>query len=111
MITRRALIGAGTAAVGLAVLPNSPVSAGSSAPWSTLAGKLQEQLVLPTDSGYGVAKQLELGQFDSVNPRAVAYCVSSSDVSVALRFAQDNGLRPRSAAAATASPATRPHPA
>ncbi|MFF8021145.1 FAD-dependent oxidoreductase [Streptomyces sp. NPDC007896] len=92
MITRRALIGAGTAAVGLAVLPNSPVSAGSSAPWSTLAGKLQGQLVLPTDSGYGVAKQLELGQFDSVNPQAVAYCVSSSDVSVALRFAQDNAL-------------------
>ncbi|MFK0026127.1 FAD-dependent oxidoreductase [Streptomyces sp. NPDC090798] len=92
MITRRALIGAGTAAVGLAVLPNTPVSAGSSAPWSSLAGKLQGQLVLPTDSGYGVAKQLELGQFDSVNPQAVAYCVSSSDVSVALRFAQDNGL-------------------
>ncbi|MFD1273426.1 FAD-binding oxidoreductase [Streptomyces kaempferi] len=93
MITRRALIGAGSAAVGLAVLPTSPVLAGSgTAPWSTLAGKLQGRLVLPTDSAYAVAKQLELGQFDAVNPRAVAYCVSSADVSVALRFAQTYGL-------------------
>ncbi|MGW0800558.1 FAD-binding oxidoreductase [Streptomyces sp. NPDC002692] len=93
MITRRALIGAGSAAVGLAVLPTSPVLAGSgTTPWSTLAAKLQGRLVLPTDSAYAVAKQLELGQFDAVNPRAVAYCVSSADVSAALRFAQTYGL-------------------
>ncbi|MFJ9078374.1 FAD-binding oxidoreductase [Streptomyces sp. NPDC102278] len=95
VITRRALIGAGTAAVGLTVLPAANVTAAAEAgraPWNQLARNLQGRLVLPTDAAYGVAKQLELAQFDAANPKAVAYCVSSADVSVALRFAQDNCL-------------------
>ncbi|MBT2444515.1 FAD-binding oxidoreductase [Streptomyces sp. ISL-36] len=95
MITRRTLLGAGTAAAGLAVLPATPVVAstdGSRIPWSQLDTNLQGRLVLPSDSSYGVAKQLELAQFDAANPKAVAYCVNSRDVSVALRFAQDHCL-------------------
>ncbi|MEJ8669600.1 FAD-dependent oxidoreductase [Streptomyces sp. MS1.AVA.1] len=49
--------------------------------------------MLPTDPYYSVARQLELGQFDAVNPQAVAYCASAADVSVCVRFAQDNGVR------------------
>ncbi|MDH6132648.1 FAD/FMN-containing dehydrogenase [Kitasatospora sp. MAA4] len=93
MISRRTLLGAGTAAVGLSALPAGAVFAsGSSTPWSQLASHLQGQLVLPTDPTYSTAKQLELMQFDAINPQGVAYCVSPTDVSVAMRFAQDNCL-------------------
>ncbi|MEV5161167.1 MULTISPECIES: FAD-dependent oxidoreductase [unclassified Streptomyces] len=93
MITRRALLGAGTAVAGLAALPSTSVaaSAGSgSVPWARLARNLKGTLVLPADASYGVARQLELAQFDAVAPKAVAYCTGPADVSVALRFAQDH---------------------
>ncbi|MFE2286500.1 FAD-dependent oxidoreductase [Streptomyces sp. NPDC059443] len=99
MITRRTLIGAGTAAAGLGLLSAAPVAAVTDVtdawriPWSQLSRSLQGRLVLPADASYGVAKQLELAQFDAANPKAVAYCASSADVSVALRFAQDNCLQ------------------
>ncbi|WP_328973653.1 FAD-binding oxidoreductase [Streptomyces sp. NBC_00239] len=102
MITRRALLGAGSAAVGLAALPTAATATATATaadatgtlytPWGQLARNLQGQLVLPADPTYGVAKQLELAQFDSANPRGVAYCTSAADVSVALRFARDNCL-------------------
>jgi FAD/FMN-containing dehydrogenase len=94
VISRRTLLSAGTAA-GLALVPAAPVAAEGSAttPWSQLASKLSGKLVLPTDPYYTVARQVELGQFDSVNPQAVAYCTSAADVSVCVRFAQDNGVR------------------
>ncbi|MGW7367046.1 FAD-binding oxidoreductase [Streptomyces sp. NPDC054841] len=92
MITRRTLLGAGTAAVGLTVLPSTPVLAGGGIRWDQLERNLEGPLVLPSDEAYTVARQLELAQFDATNPQAVAYCVSSADVSVALRFAQDNCL-------------------
>ncbi|MFE9762923.1 FAD-binding oxidoreductase [Streptomyces sp. NPDC005808] len=95
MITRRAILGAGTAAAGLAALPATSVStatAASRSAWPQLTGSFKGRIVLPDDPSYGVAKQLELGQFDAVNPKAVAYCTDASDVSLALRFAQDNGV-------------------
>lgn len=94
MISRRTLLGAGTAAAGLALVPAAPVAAeGSGTPWRRLASRLSGELVLPTDPYYTVARQVELGQFDSVNPQAVAYCTSAQDVSVCVRFAQDHGVR------------------
>ena len=94
MISRRTLLGAGTAAAGLALVPAAPVAAeASGTPWSRLAARLSGQLVLPTDPYYTVARQVELGQFDSVNPQAVAYCTSAADVSACVRFAQDYGVR------------------
>ncbi|RZU14527.1 FAD-binding oxidoreductase [Streptomyces sp. BK239] len=93
MISRRTLLSAGTAA-GLALVPAASVAAeDSTTPWSRLASKLSGKLVLPTDPYYTVARQVELGQFDSVNPQAVAYCASAADVSVCVRFAQDHGVR------------------
>ncbi|MFE5895205.1 FAD-binding oxidoreductase [Streptomyces sp. NPDC056462] len=94
MISRRTLLGAGSAAAGIALVPAIPVAAeGSGTPWNQLAARLSGRLVLPTDPYYSVARQLELGQFDAVNPQAVAYCASAADVSVCVRFAQDNGVR------------------
>jgi FAD/FMN-containing dehydrogenase len=94
VISRRTLLGAGSAAAGLSLLPATPVAAeGSATPWSRLGGSLSGRLVLPTDPYYSVARQLELGQFDAVNPQAVAYCASAADVSVCVRFAQDHGVR------------------
>ncbi|HWE90918.1 MAG TPA: FAD-dependent oxidoreductase [Pseudonocardiaceae bacterium] len=95
MVNRRTMLGAGTAALGLAalrgsaVLPGNTASAATSIPWSKLGQHLRGQLVLPTDPYYAIAKELELGQFDGTDPQAVAYCVSPADVSTAVRFAQD----------------------
>ena len=91
MTTRRTLLRAGTATVGLTLLPSGTAGRGG-VPWDQLARHLDGQLVLPTDAAYDMARQLELAQFDSVDPQAVAYCVDARDVSVAIRFAQDNRL-------------------
>ncbi|WP_055624636.1 FAD-binding oxidoreductase [Streptomyces sp. JHA19] len=94
MISRRTLLGAGSAAAGLALVPAVPVAAeGGGVPYARLASRLSGRLVLPSDPYYTVARQLELGQFDAVNPQAVAYCRSATDVSVCVRFAQDHGVR------------------
>jgi FAD/FMN-containing dehydrogenase len=71
------------------IRPSSPVTART---WDRLARHLEGGLILPFDPAYATAKQLELGQFDVVNPQAVAYCVSPADVSTAVRFAQDTSL-------------------
>jgi FAD/FMN-containing dehydrogenase len=91
VISRRTFIGSGTAALGLAAFPIAS-SAGASTPWSQLTRSFGGQLVLPSDPFYATAKQLELGNFDAVTPQAIAYCTSASDVSLAVRFAQDNTL-------------------
>ncbi|WP_304452790.1 FAD-binding oxidoreductase [Nocardiopsis sp. YSL2] len=94
MISRRNLIGTGTAALGLASLTAAPASSGTGRRihWRRLQRCLKGDLVLPSDSYYVIARQLELGQFDEVNPQAVAYCVNASDVAHSLRFAQDHDL-------------------
>jgi hypothetical protein len=91
MVSRRTFLGAGTAAVGLAVLPVGSAT-GDQVPWQRLARHLRGELVLPSDPAYATAKQLELAQFDVVCPGAIAYCASSADVSVAVRFAADHRL-------------------
>ena len=90
MLTRRRFLGAGAAAVSLGMLPGPAGPARSRVPWDRLAWHLAGQLIRPGDTGYAMARQLELAQFDGVGPAAVAYCAGSADVSVALRFAQDN---------------------
>ena len=92
MISRRTVLGAGAGAVALTGLGSTPGFAGGGLPWSQLRTHLQGQLVLPTDPGYTVAKQLDLQQFDAVHPQAVAYCAGSADVALSLKFAQDNHL-------------------
>lgn len=107
MLTRRELLrlaaGAGaTAAVGALGAITQPAWASAAGrlgvDWDALRGQLSGDLVLPTDPRYDVARQLQLGQFDSVRPQAVAYCASVADVQSVIRFARDNDLHtvPRS---------------
>ncbi|MUN35171.1 FAD-binding oxidoreductase [Actinomadura litoris] len=102
-VSRRTFLGAGAGALSLPVLTGSlgPARAAARAratPWDALASRLRGTLVRPGDAAYEQAKQLDLGQFDAARPQAVAYCQSPADVSLCLRFAQDNGvpLTPRS---------------
>ncbi len=91
VISRRTILGAGAATLGLAALPAASAVAGTTA-WQQLARSFAGQLVLPSDQAYATAKQLEIGQFDAISPRAVAYCTNAADVSLVIRFAQDNDL-------------------
>lgn len=77
------------AAGALALLAPHPRSA---RPWARLARHLRGRLVLPRHPGYRTAGQLDLAQFDRVNPAAVAYCASEADIALCLAFAQDERL-------------------
>lgn len=92
MISRRALLGAGSAALSLSALRTGSVFADGGAPWDRLRSHLHGTLVLPSDGAYATAKQLDLMQFDHISPQAVAYCVCAADVALCLAFAQDHSL-------------------
>lgn len=95
MISRRKVLGASAGAGALALTgvgATTVWAGGNGAPWSQLRSHLQGTLVLPSDPGYTTAKQLDLGQFDVINPQAVAYCVTGDDVATCLKFAQDYDL-------------------
>ncbi|WP_051966416.1 FAD-binding oxidoreductase [Kitasatospora mediocidica] len=101
MLSRRSLFRAGgglaLAATALADSTSWNASAATSQ-WNILRSRLQGTLVLPTDSGFAAAKQLQLGQYDAVNPQAVAYCQNADDVRTCVLFSQYTGtpLRVRS---------------
>lgn len=92
MISRRSVLGATAGAVAISGLGMTTRAAGSGVNWSQLRSHMTGTLVLPGDPGYTTAKQLDLQQFDVINPQAIAYCAGTSDVALTLRFAQDNGL-------------------
>ncbi|MFK3982410.1 FAD-binding oxidoreductase [Micromonospora sp. NPDC050397] len=70
----------------------SPAPGSRPGQWSALADRLQGDLVLPDDDGYELAKQLQYAEFDAVNPRAIAYCESASDVQECVRYARSRGI-------------------
>ncbi|MCD9143604.1 FAD-binding oxidoreductase [Streptomyces albireticuli] len=99
MISRRSLIGAGAGIgaagalmAGGAALPGRAPAFAAGAPWARLRERLTGELVLPADPSYTVAKQLQLAQYDTVEPQAVAYCASASDVTACVRFAQEHRI-------------------
>ncbi|MEU9168987.1 FAD-dependent oxidoreductase [Streptomyces sp. NPDC048420] len=101
MISRRKILGAtagglGTAAVLSQVAPVTGLASAATptaeTSWSSLAAQLNGELVLPADSGYAVAKQLELAQYDVINPQAIAYCANAADVATAISYARGKGL-------------------
>ncbi|MFC0598021.1 FAD-binding oxidoreductase [Streptomyces palmae] len=96
MIKRRTLLGACGTAAALTALHTAPARAHT--PWEQLRGHLTGTLVLPEDPFYATARQLELQQYDTIAPQAVAYCVNAADVALCLAFAQhhDIPLAPRS---------------
>jgi FAD/FMN-containing dehydrogenase len=90
VISRRSILGAGAGAGALALAGTTASTAWAfgGVPWCHLAAQLSGHLVLPGDTEYATAKNLYDQQFDTVSPRAVAYCASASDVSRSLVFAQ-----------------------
>ncbi|MET7453964.1 FAD-binding oxidoreductase [Streptomyces sp. NPDC005574] len=97
MLSRRSLIRASagaTAATALTATTGGLVLAATATavPWNTLRSTLTGRLVLPADTGYDTARQLQLAQYDAIHPQAVAYCATESDVAACVRFARDNAL-------------------
>lgn len=62
--------------------------------WEVLRRHLDGDVVLPGDAEYDRARKIYIGYFDRVRPQAVAYLENTQDVRTALKFAQDNGIRP-----------------
>jgi FAD/FMN-containing dehydrogenase len=106
--TRRAFLGltaasavgavAGVAGTGSAAGSTTVRRGGGKVPWNSLSHHLDGDLILPSDSRYGEAREQSLGQFDSTNPMAVAYCESAKDVQTVIAFAHDHAVHtvPRS---------------
>lgn len=88
MISRRALLGTAAA------VPASRLLGPGAVAWSRLGRHLTGDLVLPSDPRYATARQLDLMQFDTIAPQAVAYCADARDAALCLAFAQQNGIAP-----------------
>lgn len=63
--------------------------------YETLRAGLEGDLLLPTDSGYDLARQMQIAQYDAVTPQAIAYCETARDVSRVIRFARSEGIAVR----------------
>jgi FAD/FMN-containing dehydrogenase len=92
VIRRRTLLGGGLALGGLAVAGQASAARRTGPDWARLRTYLTGDLVLPSDAGYPVAKQLDNGYFDTISPQGVAYCDTVADVRAVLSFAQHNDL-------------------
>ncbi|WP_175411726.1 FAD-binding oxidoreductase [Streptomyces sp. TRM64462] len=98
MLNRRNFIRAGGAAAAAGAFAGygTAVSFGAAkSAYDSLRGSLQGDLLLPTDSGYDLAKQMQIAQYDAVSPEAIAYCETPQDVSRVIRFAGAEGLSVR----------------
>ncbi|CUU57267.1 FAD/FMN-containing dehydrogenase [Parafrankia irregularis] len=60
--------------------------------WQRLSEQLSGRLVRPGSGEYGTALQLFDPAFDKIQPQAVAYCASASDVALAVGFARSAGI-------------------
>ena len=79
-------------------VPSSPppTSASAAPPnWAALRNKLSGTLVLPSDPAYAVSRQLYDFRYDSIQPQAIAYCESPSDVQNCLDVARASAITPR----------------
>ncbi|MFJ4279522.1 FAD-binding oxidoreductase [Streptomyces massasporeus] len=54
--------------------------------------ELKGELVLPSDPGYPLAKQLQNTEYDTVTPHGIAYCESVDDVLACVRHARETGI-------------------
>ncbi|MEU5041450.1 FAD-binding oxidoreductase [Streptomyces griseorubiginosus] len=102
MLDRRKLLRAGgvlaVSATGAAVTTSASAAiraTGSAPDWERLRGALTGDVVLPGDTAYESAKQLAIGEFDSLLPQGVVYAETAQDVQKAVRFAVANGIKPR----------------
>lgn len=89
VLDRRSFLKAGGGlAAGIAVVGASGPAAARSSIWETLRERLSGTLVLPGSPDYASAKQLQIAEFDAVNPRGIAYCVDPRDVRTCVGFAK-----------------------
>ncbi|MEV6612050.1 FAD-dependent oxidoreductase [Kutzneria sp. NPDC051319] len=99
MLNRRSLLrtggGIALAAAAGGSLASAAFGAVSAADWLKLRSQLTGTLVLPADANYGLAKQLQITEYDSVNPQGIAYCATAFDVAKCIKFAQYNGIPTR----------------
>ncbi|WP_330297742.1 FAD-binding oxidoreductase [Streptomyces sp. NBC_00503] len=101
MQSRRTILraGAGLAltatAVGVGTLPVFADATGSGTGWAGLAARIQGDIVLPVDSGYNAAKELQIAAFDAVHPQAIAYPETPQDVQALVNYARTNGISVR----------------
>ena len=94
-LSRRAVLGAGAAAItGAALRPPAATARPRSAPpdWPALAASLDGTLELPGGAGYDSARRLMDPRFDTVRPPAVARCAHGGDVAEVVRFARRSRL-------------------
>ncbi len=101
MVSRRTLLQTSLGAVGLAAVGAPPLARSTTESqsvkhatrWDRLRRSFTGDVVLPGDAAYAQAKLLGNKTFDSVLPRAIAYCETPQDVRACLRFAQDHDIR------------------
>ena len=72
--------------------PPTTTGAVSPADWSALGTSLSGSLVLPSSPTYTVAKEDYNERFDGVDPKAIAYCQSPTDVQRCIGFARQHDL-------------------
>lgn len=94
-LRRTALLGAGLA---LPAWMRVPSSAGADGPVQALARMLDGDVVVPGAARYETAKLLWDTRFDSLKPRAIAYCANAVDVERVVRWARAHSIHvvPRS---------------
>ncbi|MGP4028920.1 FAD-binding oxidoreductase [Actinomadura sp. 3N407] len=83
---------AALATAGLGVVGAEGSALAATTEWERLRKRLTGPLVLPSDNGYDLAKQLHRTVFDGIHPAGVAYCATVDDVRTCLSFTQYNGV-------------------
>ncbi|MEU6994428.1 FAD-dependent oxidoreductase [Streptomyces sp. NPDC046465] len=78
-----------------AAAPQAVRAHAAGAPWGKLRAQLQGDLVLPSDSGYDLAKQLAVAEYDAIHPQGIAYCATPADVAAVVKFAQVHSIPAR----------------
>jgi len=93
-----AAIGTTATATGATTLTSSGAGRRRGVDWAILRRHLAGDLVLPGETDYDRARQVESKQFESIRPQAVVFCESRADVETVVRFAGDNAVHtvPRS---------------
>jgi len=70
-----------------------PTTIGGPPDWNALATALRGSVVVPSDASYGTAKLLFDTRFDALDPAAIAFCQSASDVQRCVDFARRHGVQ------------------
>lgn len=84
-----------TGAAGATLLPGTAwaqSSSGLAGKLAAFARQIRGRVILPSDSGYGMAAPLANAQFDSVRPAAIVVTADEGDVASAVAFAREENV-------------------